>query len=77
MPWFSNTRPLRARWVSGTTAAFRQFETNKSSAFTCSIFQLYAHSAPNVEWRGFLLRVLALISSLKTPALIRRFIAGL
>jgi hypothetical protein len=74
--WSLNTQPLHARLVSGTTA-FRQFETNKSSAFTCSIFQLYAHSAPNVEWRGFLLRVSAFISSLKMPALIHRFIAGL
>jgi hypothetical protein len=71
-----NTQPLRARWVSVTTAAFRQFELNKSSAFTCSIFQLYANDAPSVDWRGFLLRVLAFIASLKMPALIHRFIAG-
>ena len=54
MSWSLNTQPLRARWLSATTAAFRQFESNKSRAFTCSIFQLYANDAPSVEWRGFL-----------------------
>jgi hypothetical protein len=58
-------------------AACVQFDSTKSGAFICSIILFYANDAPSEEWRRFLPRVLAFISSSKIPSLIHRFIAGL
>jgi hypothetical protein len=47
--------------------AFRQFESNKSIAFTCSVIDHYANREQSAEWRRFPRRVFAFISSPPAP----------